>query len=78
MDKSLPQVEEFKHLAILFLSDCEMERELDLQIRASTSVMRVLIWSVVILFCLTYDPHLCPLSLAHDIKTEILATSSQN
>jgi len=48
MDESLPQAEEFKYFAILFMNDGELELEMDRQIGASSAVMRVLLRSVVV------------------------------
>ena len=44
----LPQVEEFKYLGVLFMSEGRMERETDRWISAAATVMRSLYWSVVV------------------------------
>ncbi|KAJ0004772.1 hypothetical protein NQD34_010986 [Periophthalmus magnuspinnatus] len=45
--ESLPQVEEFKYLGVLFTSEERMEREIDRRIGAASAVMRSLYRSVV-------------------------------
>ncbi|TWW57306.1 hypothetical protein D4764_07G0000250 [Takifugu flavidus] len=47
-EEILPQVEEFKYLGVLFTSEGRMEREIDRQIGAASTVMRTLHWSVVV------------------------------
>ncbi|XP_051775984.1 uncharacterized protein LOC127526050 [Erpetoichthys calabaricus] len=44
----LPQVEEFKYLGVLFMSEGRMEREIDRRIGAASTVMRALHRSVVV------------------------------
>ncbi|MDG2633017.1 hypothetical protein P7M35_24665, partial [Vibrio parahaemolyticus] len=44
----LPQVEEFKYLGILFMSEGRMEREIDRRIGAASAVMQALNRSVVV------------------------------
>ena len=46
--KPLPQVEEFKYLGVLFISEGRMERETDRQISAAAAVMRSLYGSVMV------------------------------
>ena len=46
--ESLPQVEEFKYLGILFTSEGKLEREIDRRIGAASAVMRSLYRSVVV------------------------------
>ncbi|KAJ0002535.1 hypothetical protein NQD34_007684 [Periophthalmus magnuspinnatus] len=46
--ESLPQVEEFKYLGVLFTSEGRMEREIDRRIGAASAVMRLLYRSVVV------------------------------
>ncbi|KAJ0009622.1 hypothetical protein NQD34_001324 [Periophthalmus magnuspinnatus] len=46
--ESLPQVEEFKYLGVLFTSEGRMEREIDRRIGAASAVMRSLYRSVVV------------------------------
>ncbi len=43
----LPQVEEFKYLGILFMSEGRMEREIDRRIGAASAVMRAMYRSIV-------------------------------
>ncbi|KAK3539305.1 hypothetical protein QTP86_034177 [Hemibagrus guttatus] len=43
----LPQVEEFKYLGVLFMSEGRMDREIDRRICATAAVMRSMYWSVV-------------------------------
>ena len=45
--ESLPQVEEFKYLGVLFTSEGKMQHEIDGQIGAASTVMRMLKQSVV-------------------------------
>ena len=45
-DETLPQVEEFKYLGVLFTSEGRMEREIDRWIGAASAVMRTLHRSV--------------------------------
>ena len=45
---SLPQVEEFKYLGVLFTSEGRMEREIDRRIGAASAVMRSLYRTVVV------------------------------
>ncbi|KAK0131008.1 Retrovirus-related Pol polyprotein from type-1 retrotransposable element R2 [Merluccius polli] len=47
-DETLPQVEEFKYLGVLFTSEGRMEREIDRRIGAASAVMRTLHGSVVV------------------------------
>ncbi|KAK0145403.1 Actin-binding LIM protein 3 [Merluccius polli] len=47
-DEILPQVEEFKYLGVLFMSEGRMEREIDRRIGAASAVMRTLHGSVVV------------------------------
>ncbi|KAK0134372.1 Craniofacial development protein 2 [Merluccius polli] len=47
-DEILPQVEEFKYLGVLFMSEERMEREIDRRIGAASAVMRTLHGSVVV------------------------------
>ncbi|TWW73388.1 hypothetical protein D4764_15G0007820 [Takifugu flavidus] len=44
----LPQVEEFKYLGMLFMSEGRMEREIDRRIGAASAVMRALNRSIVV------------------------------
>ncbi|KAK3542721.1 hypothetical protein QTP70_000102 [Hemibagrus guttatus] len=44
----LPQVEEFKYLGVLFMSEGRMDREIDRWIGAAAAVMRSMYWSVVV------------------------------
>ena len=44
----LPQVEEFKYLGVLFMSEGRMEREIDRRIGAAAAVMLSVYWSVVV------------------------------
>ncbi|KAK3519688.1 hypothetical protein QTP70_000998, partial [Hemibagrus guttatus] len=44
----LPQVEEFKYLGVLFMSEGRMDREIDRWIGAVAAVMRYMYWSVVV------------------------------
>ncbi|KAK3538438.1 hypothetical protein QTP86_003713 [Hemibagrus guttatus] len=44
----LPQVEEFKYLRVLFMSERRMDRKLDRRICAAAAVMRSMYWSVVV------------------------------
>ncbi|KAK3514795.1 hypothetical protein QTP70_032195, partial [Hemibagrus guttatus] len=44
----LPQVEEFKYLRVLFMSEGRMDRKLDRRICAAAAVMRSMYWSVVV------------------------------
>ncbi|KAK3574089.1 hypothetical protein QTP86_002857 [Hemibagrus guttatus] len=44
----LPQVEEFKYLGVLFMSEGRMDREIDRQIGAAAAVMRSMYRSVVV------------------------------
>ena len=46
--ESLPQLEEFKYLGVLFTSEGKMEREIDRWIGAASAVMWTLKWSVVV------------------------------
>ena len=46
--ESLPQVEEFKYLGVLFTSEGRMEREIDRRIGAASAVMRSLYRTVVV------------------------------
>ena len=46
--RDVPQVEELEYLGILFTSDGKLEREMDRWIGASSAVMRLLLWSVVV------------------------------
>ena len=46
--KSLPQVEEFKYLWVLFMSEGKMDREIERQIRVVSGVMWRLKQSVVL------------------------------
>ncbi|KAK7913154.1 hypothetical protein WMY93_013365 [Mugilogobius chulae] len=45
--ESLPQVEEFKYLGVLFTSEGRMEREIDRRIGAASAVMRLLYQTIV-------------------------------
>uniref|UniRef100_A0A8C6LRX0 Reverse transcriptase domain-containing protein n=1 Tax=Nothobranchius furzeri TaxID=105023 RepID=A0A8C6LRX0_NOTFU len=47
-DEVLPQVEEFKYLGVLFMSEGKLEREIDRRIGAASAVMRALYRSVVV------------------------------
>uniref|UniRef100_A0A8C6KY55 Reverse transcriptase domain-containing protein n=1 Tax=Nothobranchius furzeri TaxID=105023 RepID=A0A8C6KY55_NOTFU len=47
-DEVLPQVEEFKYLGVLFISEGKLEREIDSRIGAASAVMRALYRSVVV------------------------------
>ncbi|TWW73379.1 hypothetical protein D4764_15G0007730 [Takifugu flavidus] len=47
-EEILPQVEEFKYLRALFMSEGRMEQEIDRRIGAASAVMRTLHWSVVV------------------------------
>ncbi|TWW77345.1 hypothetical protein D4764_12G0007350 [Takifugu flavidus] len=47
-EEVLPQVEEFKYLGILFMSEGRMEREIDGRIGAASAVMRALNRSIVV------------------------------
>ncbi|KAI3360610.1 hypothetical protein L3Q82_002476 [Scortum barcoo] len=42
----LPQVDEFKYLGVLFMSEGKMEREIDRRIGAASAVMRSVYWTV--------------------------------
>ncbi|KAK3550042.1 hypothetical protein QTP86_018660 [Hemibagrus guttatus] len=44
----LPQVEEFKYLGVLFMSEGRMDLEIDRWIGAAAAVMRSMYWSVVV------------------------------
>ncbi|KAK3562016.1 hypothetical protein QTP86_024486 [Hemibagrus guttatus] len=44
----LPQVEEFKYLGVLFMSEGRMDREIDIRIGAAAAVMRSMYRSVVV------------------------------
>ena len=44
----LPQVEEFKYLGVLFMSEGRMEHKIDRRIRTAAAVMQALYWSVVV------------------------------
>ncbi|KAK3523556.1 hypothetical protein QTP70_002465 [Hemibagrus guttatus] len=44
----LPQVEEFKYLGVLFMSEGRMDREIDRRIGAAAAVMRSMYRSVVV------------------------------
>ena len=45
---SFPQMKEFKYLGILFTSEWKMEQEIDRQIRAASTVIGMLQWSVMV------------------------------
>ncbi|XP_061894160.1 solute carrier family 25 member 55a isoform X1 [Entelurus aequoreus] len=47
-EETLPQVEEFKYLGVLFTSEGRVDREIDRRIGAASSVMRTLYRSVVV------------------------------
>ena len=47
-DEILPQVEEFKYLGVLFMSEGRMEREIDRRIGAASAVMRTLHGSIMV------------------------------
>uniref|UniRef100_A0A8C6P7M2 Reverse transcriptase domain-containing protein n=1 Tax=Nothobranchius furzeri TaxID=105023 RepID=A0A8C6P7M2_NOTFU len=47
-DEVLPQVEEFKYLGVLFMSEGKLEREIDRRIGAASAVMRALYRSVMV------------------------------
>uniref|UniRef100_A0A8C6MJS2 Reverse transcriptase domain-containing protein n=1 Tax=Nothobranchius furzeri TaxID=105023 RepID=A0A8C6MJS2_NOTFU len=47
-DEVLPQVEEFKYLRVLFMSEGKLEREIDRRIGAASAVMRAFYRSVVV------------------------------
>ncbi|TWW73694.1 hypothetical protein D4764_15G0010900 [Takifugu flavidus] len=47
-EEILPQVEEFKYLRVLFMSQGRMEQEVDRRIGAASAVMRTLHRSVVV------------------------------
>ncbi|TWW59883.1 hypothetical protein D4764_06G0014130 [Takifugu flavidus] len=47
-EEILPQVEEFKYLGVLFMSEGRMEQEIDRRIGAASAVMRTLYRSVVV------------------------------
>ncbi|KAK3522284.1 hypothetical protein QTP86_001721 [Hemibagrus guttatus] len=47
-EEYLPQVEEFKHLGVLFMSEERMDHELDRWIGAVAAVMRAMYQSVVV------------------------------
>lgn len=44
----LPQVEEFKYLDVLFMSEGKMECEVNRRIAAASAVMKVLHWTIVV------------------------------
>ncbi|KAI3353120.1 hypothetical protein L3Q82_019252 [Scortum barcoo] len=48
VERSLPQVEEFKYLGVLFTSEGKMEREIDRRIGAASAVMRSVYRTVVV------------------------------
>ena len=57
--ETLPQVEEFKYLGVLFTSEGRMEREIDRRIGAASAVMRSLYRSVVVKKELSQKARLC-------------------
>lgn len=71
--ETLPQREEFRYLVVLFLTDDGVEREMDRQIKALLSVMRVLLCLVVAtsssdVFLQRYSQRVLHMTLSSAIK----------
>ncbi|XP_061622105.1 furin (paired basic amino acid cleaving enzyme) a isoform X2 [Phyllopteryx taeniolatus] len=66
-DEILPQVEEFKYLAVLFTSEGRMEREMDRRIGAASAVMQTLYRSDILKLSIYRSIYVPTLTYGHEL-----------